>query len=243
MKNPLYLKIAIGSLLAIIIIAVIWGIGASHRIDKLQNDYNTSVGKNIIYEQEASKLTDSITKINSSYILLQHHNDDLVLIYTRKLNEKDKIISKYQKEHQAITNLSGAKSIEYFNSRVGSTAPVIIIPGASDTTFSIPVTDIRSANSLFVNNDELNELNANLIGRESDLIEINQGLKLEIKNRQSAVDRLTELVNNKDAQIQEYKTQTEDLNKIIKKQQRKNTIQKIGIGAAGVLGIILVSTL
>jgi len=243
MKSQKIIKIVMGALALLIIIAIIWGIGANNRIDKLQEDYNISVGKNIVYEQNAQRLKDSISKINTSYILLQKTTDSLTKIHKQQVAERDAIISKYRKEHQIINNLSDIKSIEYFNSKIASTSPVIITSITPDTTFSVPGADIKKANDIFVENDELKETNSNLKDSEKSLLSINSSLKLEINNRQSANDKLTELVSVRDKQNQEKDEQIEALQKINKKENRKDTLQKIGIGAAGVIATILALTL
>ena len=56
-------------------------------------------------------------------------------------------------------------------------------------------------------------------------------------------DFLLEASNDIEKQIEEYQKQIEDQQKINKKQKRKDTIQKIGIGAAGVGAFILGLTL
>ena len=159
------------------------------------------------------------------------------------MGERDAIIARYKKEHQVINSLSDIKSIEWFNIEIASTSPIIITSVIPDTTFSVPVTDIKKANEKFVENHQLNETNSNLKKSELSLLRINDNLKLEINNRQSAIDKLTQLVSNKDNQINEYQKQVADLVKENKKQKRKDTLQKIGIGAAGVIGIIIAATL
>ena len=243
MKNPLYLKIILGALLLIILICIFWGIGASHKISKLQADYNIAVGKNTIYVMDAQKLTDSISKLNTTYSLYKRKTDSLTKIYVKGLQERDLIILKYKKEHQEISHLSAMGGIKYFNSKIGELSPPIIISITPDTSFNIPDVDIKKANEIFIQRDEYKETNDNLKKAEGDLLKINENLKLEIGNRQSSVDKLTELVKNKDGQISNYQTQVKDLSSDIKKEKRKATFQKIGIGAAGIVAVILALTL
>ena len=243
MKPTNIIKIIIGALILIIIIILFWGVGANNRINKLQADFNSSQGKNIVYEQQAQVLKDSIAKLNVSYTFLQKHNDSLVKVYNKKVSDRDLIIAEYKKKQQIISSLNGLESIKYFNVRVKSTAPVIISSVIPDTAFTIPVRDVKMANHIFVLEDRVIEENINLRQSESSLLRINDDLKLEINNRQSAIDKLTQLVSNKDNQISEYQKQVADLAKKNKKQKRKDTLQKIGIGAAGVIGIIIAATL
>ena len=242
MKNPLYLKIALGALALIILIVLIWGIGANHKLFKLEANYNTSVGKNIIYEMDAKQLKGSITSLNTTFFLYKKKLDSLTKSYVSILNERDEIIKRYRQEHQSIANLSSIGSIRYFNAKLGDTHPSIIVSVSPDTTFGVPDYNIKKANELFIERDEYKETNDNLKKSEGNLLKINENLKLEISNRQSTVDKLTELVNNKDAQIAGYQQQVKDLNAINRKQKRKDIFHKIGIGAAGILGIILAIT-
>lgn len=243
MKPNTIIKLVISALALIIIIILFWGIAANHRIDKLQADYNSSRGKNIVYEQQAQILKDSIAKINTTYVILQKNTDSLTRVYNKKVSDRDAIIAKYKKDQQVISSLSGLESIKYFNARVKSTAPVIISSVIPDTAFTIPVRDVMKANHIFVLEDRVIEENINLRQSESSLLRINDNLKLEVNNRQSAVDKLTQLVQTRDNQISEYQKQVDDLNKINKKQHRKDNLQKIGIGAAGAIGIIVALTL
>lgn len=237
MKSINIFKIIGGALLLIIIVILFWG---NKRITKLQADFNSSQGKNIVYEQQAQVLKDSIARINTSYAFLQKNNDSLVKMYKEKVGERDAIIARYKKDHQIINSLSDIKSIEYFNLEIASTSPVVITSVIPDTTFSIPVGDIKKANDKFVENHQFNETNSNLKESELSLLRINTGLRLEINNRQSAINKLTELVINKDNQINEGKTQIKDLEKINKKKHRADNIGKVIIGGIGIgVGIIV----
>ena len=237
MKPTNIVKIIIGALLLIIIIILFLG---NRKIDKLQADFNSSQGKNIVYEIQAQQLKDSIAKLNTSYVFLQKHNDSLIKIYNNKVSERDAIIAKYKKEHQHISSLTRLESIKYFNAKLNSASPIIITSVIPDTAFQIPVLDIMKANHVFLQRDEVLAENVNLHQSESSLLRINDNLKLEINNRQSTVDKLTELVNNKDNQISEDKKQIKDLEKINKKQHRADNIGKILIGTVAVaVGIVV----
>jgi hypothetical protein len=237
MKPTNIVKIIIGALLLIIIVILFLG---NRKIDKLQADFNSSQGKNIVYEIQAQQLKDSIAKLNTSYVFLQKHNDSLIKIYNNKVSERDAIIAKYKKEHQHISSLTRLESIKYFNAKLNSASPIIITSVIPDTAFQIPVLDIMKANHVFLQRDEVLAENVNLHQSESSLLRINDNLKLEINNRQSTVDKLTELVNNKDNQISEDKKQIKDLEKINKKQHRADNIGKILIGTVAVaVGIVV----
>jgi len=237
MKPTNIVKIIIGALLLIIIIILFLG---NRKIEKLQVDFNSSQGKNVVYEQQAQVLKDSIAKLNTSYVFLQKHNDSLIKIYNNKVSERDAIIAKYKKEHQHISSLTRLESIKYFNAKLNSASPIIITSVIPDTAFQIPVLDIMKANHVFLQRDEVLAENVNLHQSESSLLRINDNLKLEINNRQSTVDKLTELVNNKDNQISEDKKQIKDLEKINKKQHRADNIGKILIGTVAVaVGIVV----
>jgi len=237
MKPTNIVKIIIGALLLIIIVILFLG---NRKIDKLQADFNSSQGKNIVYEIQAQQLKDSIAKLNTSYVFLQKHNDSLIKIYNNKVSERDAIIAKYKKQHQVISSLSGLESIKYFNARVKSTAPVIISSVIPDTAFTIPVRDVMKANHFFVQRDELADENINLRQSESSLLRINNNLQLEINNRQSNINKLTELVSKRESQITEDKVQIKDLEKINKKQHRADNIGKILIGTVAVaVGIVV----
>ena len=241
--NERMIRIIAGVAAFIAILSIIITCSGTKTVDKLRSDLSVSQGKNIVHEINAQKLKDSIANLGKSYQKLSKYTDSLVAVYQKKVSDRDGIIEKYKKQGHNLTTLSALGSMEHFNSAVGSLAETKVVTISPDTVFAVPVMDIRTANGIFLDRDKAIEMNDNYARSEISLTKIIDNLKLEVLNREQTVTTCNQLVQNKETQNQELNKQIADLNKINKKSNRKHTIQKIGIGVLGFVGIVIAASL
>lgn len=231
-KTIFYVSIAVVA--ALLVGALIYSGVAYNKINKLENDKHVSEGKNIVYVMEIDKLNQEIGTVQKDYTELQKQSELDKQAYNKKVKDRDKLIEQFKKEKQIVAGYNSAESIIYFNNRTESEIK-------SDTSFSVPSANIKTANNLFVERDEAIEQVTNLRQSEQSLLRLNSDLSLEVQNREIVIDRLYELSKTNDNRIAEYQKQVAIQEDQMTKMKKRFKTQKLAI--IGTAGTIVVTVL
>lgn len=243
MKAQSYVKILLVFSVFLIVLGAILGRCSNKKISQLRDANLISEGRYSVHEQNEAKLIDSMKRVDLDYKKIILHKDSLLKVYTAKVLNRDVIIDKYKRREAGLTALSDNENMNYFLQRVGSDNKVEVVSVDPDTAFKVLVSDIRYANSIFINRDNLEEINLNYQSSEAALLKVNADLSRQVINRENALTNCNLRMVEKDAMLIEVKKQSDNKDKMLKKTNRKHRLHKIGIGAAGIIAVIITAAL
>lgn len=238
MKNSV--KILLIALLVFSVGLALFALIAKREISRLKADTTTKAGYiEALHVQMADKDA-SILELKRTDSLLKLSQWQLEKQYIAKISDRDKIINDFKKERGKVQEMNDDESVAYFMNYTipGSCiTPVVGLP--DDSLYAIKVDNIRSANDIFIDRDELKVQNVNLIQSEKLLLQQQSNLVLRIETKDSQIKEMQGYRQLKDTEIEKLNGQLRDYEKMVRRERLRGNLKAIGVGVVGISAFTL----
>ncbi len=191
------------------------------------------------FRTERLALMDSIdryreegTELNMQLSLLRSRDSSLRKSYAA-------IIEKYKSKKDQVLKMTSSESVDYFKCQTGGDFNTILVTPAPDSTFEIPITNIKSANEKFVALDEEFAINDNLQSQNGNLVLQVKNLSMQTVIDKNHIRAQEEITASYQKELSARTQALSEATKAAEKERLKKRFWQVSTGVLSVATIVL----